>query len=342
MTACFTLLMLLSAAPARAGAERLFQLAGKVVKSDGKPFRNTQLVIFLQSALTPFNVRTMADLGGSYKFKNLRPGIYSLIVAVPLVGEMTRTIEIGPSFADPKGRVTLNLTFDSKPDTTAKTISAAALSIPSSAKTEYRKAQDCLARNDTPGAIAHLKKAVELAPQFSAALNNLGTIAYQAKNYEEAADYFRQALKQEADAYAPLVNLGGALLSAGKVQEALEYNLLAVKARPDDALAHAQLGQSYFFLGRLDMAEVELKKSKALDPAHFSYPQLVLAEIYARQQNPASAIMELEEFLKLHPDSDRAPVLRTLIQKLRGKEAVNQLPEARRSQESGVRSQESE
>ena len=109
------------------------------------------------------------------------------------------------------------------------------------------------------------------------------------------------------------------MLSAGKMQESLQYNLLAVKAKPEDALAHAQLGQSYFFLGRLDMAEVELKKAKALDPAHFSYPQLVLAEIYARQQNPSSAVMELEEFLKLHPDSDRAPSLRTLIQKLQGK-----------------------
>jgi len=158
-----------------------------------------------------------------------------------------------------------------------------------------------------------------IAPQFSVALNNLGTIAYQSRYYEEVADYFRQALQQEPDGYAPLVNLGGALLSAGKIQEALEYNLRAVKAKPADALAHAQLGQSYLLLGRFDLAEVELKKSKALDPAHFSFPQLVLAELYLRQQNAASAIEELGEFLKLHPDSDRAPNLCILLEKLRGK-----------------------
>jgi tetratricopeptide (TPR) repeat protein len=319
MTVWCALLMLLSAAPARAGAERLFQLAGKVLNGEGRPFRRTLPVVFLQSALTPFSVRTSANLDGSYKLKNLRPGMYSLIVAVPLVGEMNRTIEIGPSFADSKGRMTLDLRFDLKPDSTAKTISAAALSIPNSAKTEYRKAQDRLTRHDTAGAIDHLKKAVELAPQFSVALNNLGTIAYQAKQYEEAVSYFRQAHEQEPDDYAPLVNLGGALLTSGKVQESLQYNLLAVKAKPEDALARAQLGQSYFYLGQFDMAEVELKKAKALDPAHFSYPQLVLAEIYLRQQNPSSAVMELEEFLRFHPDSDRAPRLRTIIQNLRGK-----------------------
>ena len=319
MTVWCALLMLGTAAPARADAERLFQLAGKVLNGEGKPFRRTLPVVFLQSALTPFAVRTSADLGGSYKFKNLRPGTYSLIIAVPFTGEMARTIEIGPSFADSKGKITLNVTFDLKPDSTAKTVSAAELSIPNNAKTEFRKAQERLARHDTAGAIAHLKRAVELAPQFSVALNNLGTIAYQARQYEEAAGYFRQALEQEPDDYAPLVNLGGALLSAGKVQESLQYNLLAIKAKPEDALARSQLGQTYFFLGKLDMAEAELRKAKTLDPAHFSYPQLLLAEIYARQQDPSSAARELEEFLKFHPDSDRAPRLRAVIQNLRGK-----------------------
>jgi len=319
ITAGCALLMLLSAAPARAGAERSFQLMGKVLNGDGKPFRRTPPVVFLQSALTPFAVRTSAEIDGSYKFKNLRPGMYSMIVAVPFIGEMNRTIEIGPSFADSRGRIAFDIRFDARPDSAAKTVSAAALSIPDSAKAEYRKAQERLAKHDTPGAIAHLKKAVELAPQFSAALNNLGTIAYQARQYEEAAAYFRQAHEKEPNDYAPLVNLGGALLSAGKVQESLEYNLLAVKAKPEDALGRSQLGQSYFYLGQLDGAEAELKKAKALDPAHFSYPQLILAEIYLRRQNPAAAAMELEEFLRFHPDSDRAPKLRAIIQNLRGK-----------------------
>ncbi len=311
--------LLLSAALASAGGERLFQLAGKIVGSDSKAFPGNPPVVFLQSALTPFCTRTVAGVDGSYRFKDLRPGMYSLIIAVPLGGETIRTIEIGPSFADSKGRVTGDFVIEFKPSSKAQIISAAALSIPSSAKKEYRRAQDCLARHDTAGAVAHLKKAVELAPQFSVALNNLGTIAYQARNYEEAAGYFRQALEQEPAGYAPLVNLGGALLSAGRVQESLEYNQRATRARPDDALAHAQLGQSYFQLGRLDLAAGELKKAKALDPAHFSYPQLVLAEIYMRQQDTSSAITEIEEFLKLHPDSNRAPNLKILLEKLRGK-----------------------
>ncbi len=312
-------LLIFLAAPALRGAERRYQLAGRITLSDGKPFRYAQSVLFLQSVQTPFTVRTSVDAGGNYRFKNLNPGTYTLIIAVPMIGEMNRTVEIGPGSADPKGKTSLNLVFDQKPDPGAKTVSAAELSSPREAKLEYLKAQERLARHDSAGGIAYLKKAVDLAPRFSVALNNLGTIAYQAKRFDEAAGYFRQALEAEPDAYAPLVNLGGALLSAGKVEESLQYNLLAVKAKPGDALGHAQLGQSHFYLGRLDLAEVELKKAKALDPAHFSYPQLVLAEIYMRGQNRPAAILELEEFLRLHPDAARAPALRTLIDELRGK-----------------------
>jgi hypothetical protein len=38
-----------------------------------------------------------------------------------------------------------------------------------------------------------------------------------------------------------------------------------------------------------------------------------------RQQDPSSTVLELEEFLKLHPDSEGAPKLRTLIKNLQGR-----------------------
>jgi tetratricopeptide (TPR) repeat protein len=309
--------LILITGPVRAGSERTFQLNGKVVQSNGKPFHNPPPVVFLEGIQTPFAASAVADAAGEFKFKNLRPGTYSLNIIVPFVGEQRRTIEIGPSFADSKGRITSVYSFEGKHQPASNTVSVSALRIPESAKTEYAKARECLARHDTAGAIARLKKAVEIAPQFSAALNNLGTIAYQSGSFEEAERYFRQALEQEPDAYAPLVNLGGALISEGKLQESLDYNLRAVEARPDDALAHSQLGQSYFSLGQPDAAEVELKRAKALDAGHFSLPQLVLAEIYLRKRNPGAAIKEMEEFLKLHPDSDRVPIIRKQLQDLK-------------------------
>jgi len=58
---------------------------------------------------------------------------------------------------------------------------------------EYDEARKDLARRDADSAAAHLQKAVEMAPQFEAAWNTLGTIAYQTRKYARAEEYFGQA-----------------------------------------------------------------------------------------------------------------------------------------------------
>jgi tetratricopeptide (TPR) repeat protein len=88
----------------------------------------------------------------------------------------------------------------------------------------------------------------------------------------------------------------------------LLFNRRAVEDRPDDALANAQLGMTYFKLDQFDQAEQYLLAAERLDPAHFSQPQLFLAEIYVRRGNRSAAIRELRDLLALRPDgplSDR-------------------------------------
>ncbi len=46
----------------------------------------------------------------------------------------------------------------------------------------------------------------------------------------------------------------------------------------------------------------------------------MLASIYLQKPKPALAILEMEEFRKLHPDSDHASSIRKALQELRGKE----------------------
>ena len=297
-----------------------YEFRGRVLQPDGKPFRAAAAVAFLQGATTPFTTRTLADVSGNFKFKKLRPGMYTLIIAVPLWGEMRRTIEVGPSFADSKGRIETTFYLEEKYSRADHhTVSASQLTVPERAKREYRRALDRLEKREIPRAVQHFKKAVDLAPQFAAAWNYLGTIAYHSRDYKQAEEYFRESLKQDAEFYPPLVNLGGALLSQGRAQESLPINLRAVRTRPDDALAHSQLGQSYLGLRGLEDAERHLKQAKALDSRHFSFPQLVLAKIYQLRHNDAAVVGELEEFLEYHPDSERVPEINDWLKRARAR-----------------------
>jgi Tfp pilus assembly protein PilF len=90
-----------------------------------------------------------------------------------------------------------------------------------------------------------------------------------------------------------------------------------VLKRPNDALANSQLGMNYFALGKMDLAEKYLLEAVRLDPAHFSHPQLLLAEIYLRKNDRARAAAQLEDFLNRHPDWPSADQMRNAITKLR-------------------------
>jgi tetratricopeptide (TPR) repeat protein len=273
------------------------------------------LSVYLLGATTPFRATTDADLNGRFHFRKLLAGAYVLAV-----GGVQRTVEVGPSLADAKGRV--NVTIDLRdagrdPPSEQHLVSVRELSLPKEARREYDDALRALARPDVPAAVAHLRRAVEMAPQFSAAWNHLGTIAYQAGQFVEAEGDFRRGLEADPEAYAPLVNLGGVLINLAKWDEALTFNRRAVLKNPTDALANSQLGMAYFYTGQLDSAEKSLTEAKRIDPAHFSHPQLLLAEIHLRRNEPEAAAAELQDLLKQHPDLPNASRIKEQIAHLR-------------------------
>jgi len=234
-------------------------------------------------------------------------------------------VEVTASLADSSRRVRLKLTYDpSGPDEEARkrkhAVSARELSLPGSAIREYKQAQVLLGKHEVAAAIERLERAVELAPRFTEAWNNLGTIAYVQARYEDAERYFRSALKHDPGAYVPALNLGGVLVNLGRFTEALEYNLYAVLEKPKDALAQSQLGMTYFYLGRPEPALKHLKEAKRLDPGHFSHPQRLLAQIYLERGDVGAAVAELEEFLRLHPDAAEAAKIREVLTGLKAKE----------------------
>ena len=268
---------------------------------------------------SPFSESTLSDEAGRFTFRKLEPGAYTVSVFTPAQGEARQTIEVGPSNADRRQRVALTIRLKDSdfvyadPMRRRHAVSAKQLTIPDKALREYQEAQKELSRNDHESARRHLERAVELAPQFATAWNNLGTIAYQTRQYPRAEECFREALRQDPSAYEPLVNLGGVLINLNKLDEAYDYNLHAVLTRPNDALANAQLGMTYFGMRALDLAEKYLRRTVELDAAHFSHPQLFLAEIHLRRGDTHAAAADLEDFLKHHPDWAQAAKMRDQI-----------------------------
>lgn len=313
-------MLLLCLAPAVLAKQKTYTIEGELV-----PARWAYAAI--DGVDRPYSAQTMIYRDGKFKFKNLAPGSYTLTIYVRRIGEFRQTYSVGPGTADEKGRVKLRVLVNPSRATRLYTpedrftVPIRKLSVPQKAWEEYFNARKKLGKRDVEGARKHLEKALELAPHFSEAWNNLGTIAYQSKDFARAEECFREAHEQDPEAFEPIVNLGGVLLSMNRPQEALAFNRQAVDKRPKDALAHSQMGLNYFLLEEFDRAEKHLQEAKRLDPGHFSYPQLILYRIHLKSGRRQAAATELEHFLRHHPDYPEARKLRELAAQLQKPEA---------------------
>jgi Tfp pilus assembly protein PilF len=279
--------------------------------------------VTIEAAASAFTATTTVDSKGRFRFRNLSPGPYMVIVVEPGVGVNGQSVDVTPGLADANGRVETTIPFSASTISPAtpqrrNTISVAELAIPERARREFTEAQKLHRKQDTPGAIQHLKKALDIAPKFTMAWNELGTIAYRARNWGEAESCFRKVLDLRPSALMPILNLGGVLLYSGNYREALPYNKLAVERSSKHPLANFQLGMTYFMLGLDEEGLKYLKIAKDIDPSHYAGPQLALADVYLRRGDRNAALGELEEFLTRHPDAPNASTIRDLVARLKG------------------------
>jgi tetratricopeptide (TPR) repeat protein len=298
------------------GADAVFDLAGRI-----HPEERAAVTLFGDTF--PFTASALSEADGRFRFSKLRAGAYTVSVFMPDRGAARQTIEVGPSMADSHSRVSLDISFKETDFVLADalrrrhSVSTTQLAITAKAQRDYEEAHKELARHDADAATRRLEEAVKLAPQFAEAWNELGTIAYQTQKYARAEECFREALEQDPQAFEPLVNLGGVLVTVHRAEEAWEFNARAAAVRPNDALAQSQLGMNYLELFDLDLSVKHLERARAIDPAHFSHPQLLLAEIYLRRGEKIAAADVLEEFLRYHPDWPQAARMREHIAELR-------------------------
>jgi len=270
---------------------------------------------------TPYVESSEVNRSGEFHFRSLAPGNYTVAVVRKGLGEVRRTVVVSAAVADPSGVVHATIPYTSSEaasNPTGGVVSVHQLSIPGNAAAKYTDAQKRLALHDPQGAVRALEEAVALAPEFSTAWNALGVIAFQTGDGDRAETLLRKAIAADPDSFEPLVNLAGVLLKKNAPADALPFNQRAVRDRPEDALANAQLGMNYFKLDQFDQAEQYLLAAKRLDPAHFTQPQVFLADIYARRGNRRAAIQELEDVLALRPDGPLADRIRRNLAQLSG------------------------
>ncbi len=273
-----------------------YELRGTLTDLAGTPSNHEPVALLGVSSL----FREIAETrNGEFGFKDLKAGVYTLVLGRDTVGEVRKSIQIGAGEADEDGVVHIDVEFSSGEAASglgeSSSVSLASLQVSGNAKSFYRDAQQAIKSGQPERAEHLLLEAVRLSPDYSAAWNMLGVISIQAGDVNQGEYYFRKALDAEPGYLHAVVNLGGILLAMGRYDDALQYNEVAASRLPSDAAAQAQLGMNCFHLGQLDRARQQLEAALEIDPGQPAELLLVLSEIYIKAGVPAKALTLLEQ-----------------------------------------------
>ncbi|GFH17098.1 uncharacterized protein HaLaN_13654, partial [Haematococcus lacustris] len=100
------------------------------------------------------------------------------------------------------------------------------------------------------------------------ALKAKGNAAFSAGQYEEAIDFFSQAIELDPKNHVLFSNRSAAAASLQRYSEALEDAKQCVALKPDWAKGYSRLGAAHFGLQQLDSAVKAYEDGLALDPGN--------------------------------------------------------------------------
>ena len=277
------------------------------------------------STMTRGNINTLTDENGSFVFRGLVSGNYTVTIDKEEEYEpFSQQVDIIQFRGSPPQTYTLNIRLTSKKRTDAKpgVVDSQLAKVPQNARDLYAKGMELADKRDYAGAITQLQLAVSAYPEFMLAFNEIGVQYLRLNDLEKAEASFRSALRIEPDAFAPLMNCGIALVSLKRYSDAETMLRNAVKNKQGSAVGHYFLGQAVANLGRFDEAEKELLNAINLGGNEMKEAHRFLAIIYSSSGKKEKAAEQLETYLRIAPRTPDAEHLRNTIRRLRGQKGL--------------------
>jgi Tfp pilus assembly protein PilF len=164
----------------------------------------------------------------------------------------------------------------------------------------------------------HLKRAIDLKPDYSAAYNYLGVVYFRQGKVCQAIDAYHKALENllYLTPQDPHLNLGIAYLSRKEYQKAKVHLEEAIRLVPDFVAAYNYLGQVYEGMGQYSQAQDFYETALEYNP-EYADAYLNLGKLYYRSGERQKAIRAFDKVVRLEPGSKKAEQARRYLKVLR-------------------------
>ena len=162
-------------------------------------------------------------------------------------------------------------------------------------------------KNQLDDAAVHLRKAIEIQPNYSEAHNNLGYVLMKKGQPDEAVGQFRRALQINPELKNAEYNLafarGYTLAQQGKLEEAITFYRSALQIQPNDPMLRNNLAASLAGVGKTSEAIEQLREAVRLDH-NYQEAQVNLGMLLLDAGRRDEAITHLKEALRLKPNDE--------------------------------------
>lgn len=300
------------------GTQRLGAIRGQIIIPTAHA--SDRILVVLQKADGPIAGQTYSDTLGNYEFHSLVPGTYLILVHVDGYEDVRQEVGVGSgSFGSQVVDVQLRekeslvpVNTDVRADQVID-LTELGRNYPRKAIQDYEKSREEIRKGNNSRAIEILSGVLKIAPGFYNAHNMLGTLYQKTGRFSEAEDEYRRARELNPKSADPLVNLGSLFIdeaaiytadrdTAGKILD----NALDIL---EESLKIKRSAPAYYFLGTANYrssfyeeAEENFKQSLALD-SHMGSSQLMLANVYIKQQKWQGALEYLDAYLNDNPNA---------------------------------------
>ena len=213
------------------------------------------------------------------------------------------------------------------------TLDARPYQAPKEASAAYEKGLKAETDGKLPEAREYFEAAVKIYPSFASAWFQLGGVLRKEKQNDAARKAFTEAVTIDVKFLQPFVSLASMAYDAGNWTEVLDFTRHILNLDPwrevettgyildFDALDYAEV---YFYdafanykLNRIENAEKSALKAERIDVrTRFPRVHLLLAEIFARKNDYASAISQIKTYLELVPHAKDGDRVREQLAKL--------------------------
>jgi Tfp pilus assembly protein PilF len=176
-----------------------------------------------------------------------------------------------------------------------------------------------MSEQDWSKALQHLRRAIEIYPQYAMVYNNLGAVYGRLNDRQHEREAFQKAIEVDshfAPGYVNLAKLSLQEQDPGRAESLLEKANQAERNNPETMtlLAQAQLLNKHYDAAVQTSREVHAMPHQNLAVIHY-----IAARAMERSNHPQDAVVELQTFLAEEPKGARADHVREEISQLQQK-----------------------